>query len=123
MAYKTQDLFDTAIEAIETHKLFFIEDILAYLPCAKSTFYEHFPYESNLYKQLLSRLEKNRTEIKVSMRSKWYKSEAPSLQIALMKIIATPEELKKLSMQHNQNENTEVPYPMFGKNALDDEGI
>jgi transcriptional accessory protein Tex/SPT6 len=44
------------------------------------------------------------------MRSKWYKSNAPALQMALMKLIATPEELKKLSMQfvesENKNENT-----------------
>jgi hypothetical protein len=34
------------------------------------------------------------------MRSKWYKSNAPALQMALMKLIATPEELRKLSMNH-----------------------
>jgi hypothetical protein len=47
-------------------------------------------------------LEKNRTELKVSMRSKWYKSNAPALQMALMKLIATPEELKKLAMNYNE---------------------
>jgi hypothetical protein len=44
------------------------------------------------------------------MRSKWYKSNAPALQMALMKLIASPEELKKLSMQYvesdNNNKNT-----------------
>ena len=39
------------------------------------------------------------------MRSKWYKSNAPALQMALMKLIATPEELKKLSMQFIESEN------------------
>jgi hypothetical protein len=38
------------------------------------------------------------------MRSKWYKSNAPALQMALMKLIATPEELKKLSMSYTDNE-------------------
>jgi hypothetical protein len=37
------------------------------------------------------------------MRSKWYKSNAPALQMALMKLIATPEELRKLSMQYNDH--------------------
>jgi hypothetical protein len=59
---------------------------------------------------MFEELERNRTELKVSMRSKWYKSNAPALQMALMKLIATPEELKKLSMQfvesENKNENT-----------------
>lgn len=106
MAYKTEDLFNTAIEQIKKHKLFFIEDIIAFLPCRKSTFYEHFPNDSDYYKKMFEELEKNRTELKVSMRSKWYKSNAPALQMALMKLISTPEELKRLSMQYNENNNT-----------------
>jgi hypothetical protein len=105
MAYKTEDLFNTAIEQINKNKLFFIEDIIAYLPCRKSTFYEHFPNDSDNYKKMFEALETNRTELKVSMRSKWYKSNAPALQMALMKLIATPEELKKLSMQYIESEN------------------
>lgn len=103
MAYKTEDLFDTAMKQIVKNKLFFIEDIIAFMPCAKSTFYEHFPNDSNYYKRMFEALEKNRTELKVSMRSKWYNSNAPALQMALMKLIATPEELKKLSMQYNDH--------------------
>ena len=106
MAYKTEDLFNTAIEQIKKHKLFFIEDIIAFLPCRKSTFYEHFPNDSDYYKRMFEELEQNRIELKVSMRSKWYKSNAPALQMALMKLIATPEELKKLSMQFVESENT-----------------
>ena len=49
---------------------------------------------------MFEELERNRTELKVSMRSKWYTSNAPALQMALMKLIATPEELRKLSMQY-----------------------
>ena len=40
------------------------------------------------------------------MRSKWYESNAPALQMALMKLIATPEELKKLSVNYNENIST-----------------
>ena len=103
MAYKTEDLFNTAIEQIKKHKLFFIEDIIAFLPCRKSTFYEHFPNDSDYYKRMFEELEQNRTELKVSMRSKWYKSNAPALQMALMKLICTDEERKKLAMQYSEN--------------------
>ena len=103
MAYKTEDLFKTAIEQIKKHKLFFIEDIIAFLPCRKSTFYEHFPNDSDYYKKMFEELERNRTELKVSMRSKWYKSNAPALQMALMKLICTDEERKKLAMQYSEN--------------------
>jgi hypothetical protein len=123
MAYKTEDLFNKAMEAIEKNKLFFIEDIIAYLPCHKSTFYEHFPNESDNYKKMLDALEKNRTELKVSMRSKWYKSNAPALQMALMKLIATPEELRKLSMNHQVTEEVEKPiFKAIDLDVTEDDG-
>ena len=110
MAYDKNKIFEQAKEVIIKHKLFFVEDIVAFLPCAKPTFYDFFPPDSNELNELKGLLETNRTELKVSMRSKWYKSNAPALQMALMKLIATPEELKKLSMQfvesENKNENT-----------------
>jgi hypothetical protein len=123
MAYKTEDLFNTAIEQIKKHKLFFIEDIISFMPCAKSTFYEHFPNESNYYKKMFEELERNRTELKVSMRSKWYKSNAPALQMALMKLIATPEELRKLSMNHQVTEEVEKPiFKAIDLDVTEDDG-
>jgi hypothetical protein len=103
MAYDRKKIFEQAKEMIVKHKLFFIEDIVAFLPCDKTTFYRFFEPDSNEYNELKELLNQNRTELKVSMRSKWYKSNAPALQMALMKLIATPEELKKLSMQYNDH--------------------
>jgi hypothetical protein len=103
MAYDKSKIFEQAKEVTVKNKLFFIEDIVAFLPCSKNYFYDHFPPDSNEYDELKGLLETNRTELKVSMRSKWYKSNAPALQMALMKLIATPEELKKLSMQYNDH--------------------
>ena len=103
MAYDRKKIFEQAQEVIVKHKLFFIEDIVSFLPCDKTTFYKFYPPESNELNELKGLLETNRTELKVSMRSKWYKSNAPALQMALMKLIATPEELKKLSMQYNDH--------------------
>lgn len=100
MAYNKEKIFTQAKEAIVKNKLFFIEDIVAFLPCNKTTFYDFFPTESNELNELKEMLETNRTELKVSMRSKWYKSNAPALQMALMKLIATDDELRKLSMNH-----------------------
>jgi hypothetical protein len=100
MAYNTEDLFNKAKEAIEKHKLFFIEDIVAFVPCDKTTFYRHFPLESNEYNKLKEMLDKNKIEIKTSMRSKWYKSDAPALQMALYKLAASPEEHKLLQMNY-----------------------
>jgi hypothetical protein len=101
MAYDRKKIFEQAKEVIVKHKLFFVDDIVAFLPIHKATFYEFFPPESEQSDELKALLETNRTTLKVSMRSKWYTSNAPALQMALMKLIATPEELRKLSMQHN----------------------
>jgi hypothetical protein len=100
MAYDKNKIFEQSKELIEKHKLFFIEDIVPFLPCVKSTFYSFFPENSDELDILKRMLEKNKIEVKSSLRSKWYKSEAPALQLALMKIICTDEERKKLSMTH-----------------------
>lgn len=99
MAYDRVKIFEQAKEMIVKHKLFFVDDIVAFLPCSKSSFYEFYPDGSDELDELKGLLEINRTTLKVSMRSKWYTSNAPALQMALMKLIATPEELRKLSMQ------------------------
>lgn len=103
MAYDRNKIFEQAKEMIIKHKLFFVEDIVAFLPISKKTFYEFFPLESDESNELKELLETNRTELKVSMRSKWYKSNAPALQMALMKLICTDEERKKLAMQYSEN--------------------
>lgn len=106
MAYKTEELERLSVEAIKQHKLFFIEDIVAYLPCDKTTFYHHKLHESNAIKESLTEVK---TNLKVSMRSKWYRSDNPTLQLALMKLLSGDEELRKLSMQHNVHEEKEKP--------------
>jgi hypothetical protein len=117
MAYDRKKIFEQAKEMIVKHKLFFVEDIVAFLPCAKPTFYDFFPPDSNELNELKAMLELNRTQLKVSMRSKWYTSNAPALQMALMKLIATPDELRKLSMNHTVTE--EVEKPIFKQLDLD----
>lgn len=97
MAYDKNKIFEQAKELIEKNKLFFVEDIVALLPVARSTFWEYFPDKSDEMDTIKEMLDKNRVEIKSSMRSKWYKSDAPALQIALMKIISTDEEAHRLN--------------------------
>ena len=106
MAYDRKKIFEQAKEVIVKHKLFFIEDIVSFLPCDKTTFYRFFEPDSNEYNELKELLETNRVTLKVSMRSKWYQSESPALQMGLMKLLSNSEELRKLSMTHNAVEET-----------------
>lgn len=121
MAYDKIKIFEQAKEMIVKHKLFFIEDIVAFLPCDKTTFYRFFEPDSNEYNELKGLLETNRVELKVSMRSKWYKSNAPALQMALMKLIATPDELRKLSMNTQAHEGKVNVTPLLLNDPLSNE--
>lgn len=103
MAYNPKELEKKALEAIEKNKLFFIDDVIAYLPCSRATFYN---LELEKLDTIKDALTKVKTEIKVSMRSKWYKSDNPTLQMGLMKLIASPDELKQLAMTHVESNNT-----------------
>lgn len=97
MNYDKVKILEQAKEAIVKHKLFFIDDIVAYLPISRGTFYNWGFDKLDDLKELLTQ---NRVELKVSMRSKWYKSNSPALQMALMKLIASDEELRKLAMNY-----------------------
>ena len=110
MAYDRVKIFEQAKDVIVKNKLFFIEDVVAFLPINKSTFYDFFKIDSNESNILKELLEEQRITIKTSMRSKWYKSENATLQVSLMKLICTDDERKKLSMTHtdNVNNNTEL---------------
>ena len=104
MAYDTSTLKAQAIADIEKNKLVFLEDIYAYLGISSSTFYQHFPRESQDYKELVALLDKNKIKLKVSLRSKWLKSDNASTQIALYKVISTDEEAHRLNGSKQQIE-------------------
>lgn len=106
MAYDKKDIYEKAVIAITKHKLLFIEDVVTFLPCGKTKFYEFFKLESNELNALKDLIEKNKVELKVSMRNKWYRSQSPPLQLALYKLMATPEEAKKLSMTYQETEHS-----------------
>lgn len=113
MAYNTNKLEAQSIEAINKHKLFFIEDVVAFIPCSKETFYNHRLHESDGIKAALAQ---QRIEVKVSMRSKWYRSSNAALQMGLMKLIASDEERKRLSQQYTDitTDGEKLPAPILG---------
>ncbi len=93
-AYDTKELLRQSLEAIEKHKLVFIDDISTYLPCSRATFYNH---QLDKVDAIKDSLVKNRVELKVAMRNKWFKSDSPPLQIALMKLISSDDERRAMS--------------------------
>lgn len=109
MAYDKEKLYQQALKAIEENNLFFIEDVIALLPCTKPTFYDYFPVNSNELNTQKAMLEQNKVNIKLKMRKKWLDSDNATLQMGLMKLITTDEERKRLAtsyMETKQNHTT-----------------
>jgi len=98
--YDKEEMVRKAIDAIREHNLYFVDDIIAYLPMGKTAFYEYFPNKSNEYKRMYELLEVNRTSQKVKMRKKWSDSDNAALQMGLMKLISTDEERKRLATSY-----------------------
>lgn len=97
MAYDKKKILKDAIDLIEKHHLVFIDDVVGLLPLTKPTFYSLFPVDSNELNEIKRLLDKNRISMKSNMRKKWYQSENATLQVALMKLIATDDEAARLS--------------------------
>ncbi len=98
--YDKKKLFEQGKEAIQKNNLFFIEDIVAWLPCAKPTFYDYFPLASNEMNTFKEMLEENKVRTKSSIRAKLFKSNKASELLALYRLLATPEEHQRLNQQY-----------------------
>jgi hypothetical protein len=97
MGYDTKKLFEQAIKIIDDKEPVFIEDLISYLPCSKPTFYDHFKVDSDEFNEIKEKLEAIRIGMKSKMRSKWFNSDNPTLQLALMKLIGTDQEAHRLN--------------------------
>lgn len=95
--YNAEDLEKQAVALIEAHGLVFIDDVCAYLPCSRKTFYDKDLDKSHNIKDALHKV---RSSKKVALRKNWEESQNATLQMGLYKLLATPEELAALSMQH-----------------------
>ena len=100
MAFDRDKLYQQAQTAITENNLFFIEDIVAFIPCSKPTFYEYFPIDSNELNNLKGLLEQNKIRTKSAIRAKLYKSPKASELLALYRLICTPEERKMLNQNY-----------------------
>ena len=100
MAYDKKKIYEQSIEAITKNNLFFIEDVVAFLPCGKVTFYEYFPLESNEMNTIKERLEQNKIKTKSAIRAKLFKGEKAAELLALYRLICTPEERQNLNQSY-----------------------
>lgn len=106
---KYDSLVQQCLEIIEKNNILFITDLVAFLPFGRSTFYLYQLDKSDTLKEAI---EKQKIYTKQALRLQWMHSKSPALQIALYRMIATPEEKEAISIQiqqKNSEEQAELP--------------
>lgn len=119
MAYDKKKIYEQSVKAIQDNNLFFIEDVVAFIPCNKDTFYRYFPTDSDEYDTIKEMLEENKVRTKSSIRAKLYKSAKAAELLALYRLIATPEEHKKLNQSYidHTTKGNEIKLPEWFRDA------
>ena len=112
MAFDKKKIYEQGLSLAKEKKCFSVLDVHTLLPCSESTFYAFFPDGSEELENIKEVINKNRVEIKTAMRSKWFKSDNATLQVALMKLICTDEEAHRLNGSKQEIKTTELQ-PIF----------
>ena len=100
MAYSTEKLFEQAKKIAKDPDIYFINDIIGFLPCSKQTFYDHFPEDSDQLDSLKEIITENKITKKKEIRKKLGKSERAAELLSLYRLIAEPDERQKLNQQY-----------------------
>ena len=98
MTYERSEIIEYAVKAIEEYGLISLNELISYIPIKKSQF---FNAKYNEEEQIIDALNDSKIKTKVKRRKEWANSENSTLQIALYKLCATPDELKRLGTQYN----------------------
>ena len=91
---KYKEIVSACVCAIEEFNILFLHDAAAYLPVSRTEFYE---MEIDLAPEVIDAVEKQRSLAKRMLTEKWLKSDSPTLNIALYKLISSPEERLAIS--------------------------
>ena len=100
MANDKNKILQQAKEVIANNPIFFIEDLVAYLPISKKTFYVYYPIESDECNELKELIDQNKIKTKAGIRAKLFRSEKAGELLALYRLICTPEERRMLNQNY-----------------------
>jgi hypothetical protein len=96
MAFDKDELIEKCLKAIKEEDITFFDEISLFVGASVKTLYN---YDLHELQDIKDAIETNRVNAKKGMRKNWKDSEAaPVLQIAAYKLIATDEELDKLTI-------------------------
>lgn len=98
MAYTDKEIYDESIELIEEdHNICFLSDLFTKSMFSKPTFYDHIKKDSNEFNDIKKALARNKNKTKQLLREKWFKSNQPTLQLALYKLLANKKEFDRIA--------------------------
>lgn len=107
-------MIEKILEVIEEYSITTIKGIIGYLPISRSSFYDHGYDLNDIVKDAI---DQKKVELKESMRTKWFLSENPTLQIALYRLLADEDEKRAL----NNRVNVQIEPSLFDE--MDGEDI
>lgn len=99
---KYNELIKSSVEAISEYNILFLPDLAAYLPISRTEFYNA---ELDIAPEVQAAIEKQRSLAKCALTQKWLKSDSPTLNIALYKLICTQEERLALTGKTDDEED------------------
>ena len=105
MAYDVDMLYEDSLKIVEREDVVFIHELVDYLPCVRSTFYEIFgqhPDKSDNIKKLIDR---NKTKKKKKLRDDMELDGRSSERIFLYKLLANEDELKAVNGHYVDHSN------------------
>lgn len=105
MLYDKEEIYNKAIEIIETEDIIFMHEVISFLPCSKTTFYDLFPSESEESEYIKELLNDNKVKTKIDIREKLKKSNKSAELLALYRLASTPEEHRLLNQTYQETKN------------------
>ena len=106
MAFNKEKIYNDCLELLENdkHNIRYIEELVAFLPISKATFYDFFKVESDELNTLKDLIDNNKVKVKCKLRNKFEISDNPTLNIIAFKTLANDDELDRL----NNNRSKEI---------------
>lgn len=112
--YSDEELIEMALTAIKEYNLVFLTDIVAYLPISRATFYNRGLDKLDTLK---TEITNNKIQTKQALRAKWFNRDNATTQIALYRLLADDDELRRL--QNNTDIKPEETGEEFKYNESD----
>lgn len=95
--YTTEELEQMSIELIEKHQIISIKELATFLPISRQSFYNH---GLDKFDSIKDSMERIKTSTANELRIKWKNSDNATLQVALMKLVASDEDRKRLATSY-----------------------